>query len=48
MAVLMEFLSDCYAVVDAANPAALAAFLQWYQDSDIGPLSTSGAELQQD
>ena len=48
MAVLVEFLSDCYGVVDAADPAALTAFIQRYQDSEIGPLATYVAGLQQD
>ena len=48
IAVLVKFLSDCYAVVDAADPAALTAFIQRYRDSEIGPLATYVAGLQQD
>ena len=48
IAVLVKFLSECYAVVDAADPAALTAFIQRYQDSEIGPLATYVAGLQQD
>ena len=40
----MKFLSDCYAV----DPAALTAFIQRYRDSEIGPLATYVAGLQQD
>ena len=35
---LIQFLSACYHVFDAADPAALTAFIQQYQACDIGPL----------
>ncbi len=48
MGMLVQFLSDCYHVFDAADPAALQAFIQQYQDCEIGPLAQYATGLEKD
>ena len=45
---LVQFLSDCYHVFDAADPAALEAFIQQYQACEIGPLAQYATGLEKD
>lgn len=45
---LVRFLSDCYHVFDAADPAALDAFIQQYQDCAIVPLAQYATGLWKD
>ena len=45
---LVQFLSDCYHVFDAADPAALEAFIQQYQSCEIGPLAQYAIGLGKD
>ncbi len=46
--ILVKFLRDCYHVFDAADSAALDAFIQQYQDSPIGPLAQYATGLLRD
>ena len=48
MAMLVQFLSDCYHVFDAADPAALERFIQQYQACEIGPLAQYATGLEKD
>jgi len=41
-------LTACYHVFDAADPAALTAFIQPYQACDIGPLAQYASGLAHD
>ncbi len=45
---LVQFLSDCYHVFDAADPAALTALVQQYQACEIGPLAQYATGLSKD
>ncbi len=44
----MQFLSACYHVFDAADPAALNAFIQQYEACEIGPLAQYTTGLRKD
>lgn len=46
--VLIQFLSDCYHIFDAADPAAFTAFIQRYQACEIGPLAQYATGLSKD
>ena len=48
MGMLVQFLSDCYHVFDAADPAALQAFIPQYQACEIGPLAQYATGLEKD
>ncbi len=45
---LIQFLSTCYHVSDSADPAALTAFIQQYQASEIGPSAQYATGLAND
>ena len=48
LGMLVQFLSDCYHVFDAADPAAWDAFIQQYQACAIDPLGQYATGLRKD
>ena len=48
LGILVQFLSDGYHVFDAADPAALDAFIQQYQACAIDPLAQYATGLRKD